>query len=390
MYDWIISKFIIQKDNGDLMLRRKLCGNLSGAVGVVLNAILGAIKIILGIVTGSVALIADAINNLSDAVASLVTLIGFKIAHSKSDAEHPFGHARAEYMTGVVVSALIIAVGIKLLFSSYGKIVEKTPLETSLIAIIILFVMMLAKIWLYLLNMHLSKLIDSASLKATGIDSRNDVIATAVVLISLLLDKFFSINIDGIAGMLVGAFIVFSGLKMLGETASPLLGKKADPKMVKAIEDIILSHTEALGLHDLIIHDYGPGHTFASVHIEIDSRIDIFKTHAVVDEIEQEVLSQLGVELVGHMDPLDTQDKRIVELNKTVEEILDEIEGAEGFHDLRIISNDSCKKIQLDVVISHKDAESTQSLVQDCIEAKLCEIAPDYDVLIAFDLDYTN
>ena len=250
--------------------------------------------------------------------------------------------------------------------------------------------MIFAKIWLYLLNMHLSKLIDSASLKATGFDSRNDAIASTVVLISIIIGKFFDVNIDGYAGILVGIFIVVSGLKMLGETASPLLGKKADPKMVSAIEKIIFSPPEALGLHDLIIHDYGPGHTFASVHIEVDAHMDIFKTHEAIDEIEQQALNELGIQLVGHMDPLDTQDDRIPKLANIIKKSMDGIDGALDFHDLRISSNDSCNKIFLDVVIAHKDADETKKLVSDCIESAVCEIYPDCSVSISFDLDYAN
>jgi cation diffusion facilitator family transporter len=388
MNKWLIEHLVTGRSGGDEGRRRLLSGRLSGAVGISLNTLLGLGKVLIGIVTGSVAVMADAVNNLSDAAASIFTLIGFSLAARKSDDEHPFGHARYEYMTGVVVSAMVIVVGIQLIRAAYEKIIDPTPLVADTLIMILLVVMVLIKLWLYRFNINLGKLIDSTSLKATGIDSLNDAISTVAALIAILLFRFAGINIDGFIGIAVGLFIIYSGLTMVKETAGPLLGQSPDPKTVKGIADLVLSHEGVLGIHDLIVHDYGPGHIFASVHIEVDSREDIFVSHELVDDIEKEALEQLHIMLVGHMDPLDTQNPQVVLLSGALNEALSKIEGMRGIHDLRIVDGPKSVNVIFDAVASHEKPESTFREVERVAQETLTSIDPKYIAVINRDLDF--
>jgi len=388
MFAWIIKKLIIDKSLGDERKQRLLCGRLSGVIGISLYAALGLVKIFIGLTTGSFAVIADAVHNLADAAASVATLIGFSLASKESDAEHPFGHARFEYMTGFVVSAIIIGIGINLIMTAWEKVKNPTPLTTDTASIVLLCIMVLATLWFYVFNIKLSKLIGSASLKATGIESRNDAVSTAAVLGTVLLEGFTKINIDGYVGMGVSILIIYSGLKMIRETAGPLLGQSPDPKIVKDIADLVQSEKGVIGIHDLIVHDYGPGHIFASVHIEVDSREDIFISHSIVDDIEKRAQDELHVLLVGHMDPLDTQNPKVRELNEALSAAMSGIEGVRGIHDLRIVKNPDRTNVIFDVVSTHNDPESTFKRVEKAAQETLAAIDPVYVAIVNRDLDY--
>lgn len=385
----MIKYFIMERSGGDERKQRLLCGRLSGAVGIALNIALGFVKLFIGFVTGSVAVMADAVNNLSDAGASVITIIGFSLAGRKSDAEHPFGHARYEYMTGVIVSALVIVIGIQLIRVSFGKIMDPTPLDSDTISILLLAVLVLVKLWLYRFNIVLGRFIKSASLKATAIDSRNDAVTTTATICAILLFKFTGLNIDGFIGAAVGVFIIYSGLKMVQETAGPLLGQSPSPETVKEIADLVLRHNEVLGIHDLIVHDYGPGHVIASVHIEVDSREDIFKSHELVDDIEKEAQDELNVMLVGHMDPLDTQNPQLNALNVALVDALGSVKGVRGIHDLRIVAGPDRTNIIFDVVAAHDDPEQTLHKVKSVAQETLSSINPAYKAVINLDLDYS-
>ena len=388
MTNWLMKNFIINKCGDDERKKRLYCGRLAGIVGIILNVLLGLAKIVIGAITNSVAITADAVNNLSDAASSVITLVGFSLASKKSDAEHPFGHARIEYMTGVIVSALVMVVGIMLIINSWNEIQKPTPLSTSTAIFIILIIVTLVKLWLFAFNKKLSIFIGSSSLKATSIDSRNDAIVSLSTIAVLLLFKIAGINIDGFVGLAVGIFIIFSGLNMVKENASPLLGQSPDPNTVREITKLVHEHDGVIGIHDLIIHDYGPGHIFASVHIEVDSREDIFKSHALVDDIEKKAQEELGVFLVGHMDPLDTKDERIKEISDQLEKSLSGIEGVVEFHDLRIVKGTKQTKVIFDVVVSHIDPENTFKKVEKTAQEILNKMDEKYAVVINRDLDY--
>jgi len=348
----------------------------------------GIVKIFIGLVTGSVAVMIDAVHNLADAGASIATLVGFTLASRKSDAEHPFGHARIEYMTGVVVSAIITGIGIMMVRASYDKIIDPTPLNEDTTSIILLIIMVFIPFWFFRFNMSLSKFIGSASLKATGIESRNDAISTIAVLGAILIHQFTEINIDGFIGMGVAFFIIYSGIVMAKETISPLFGQSPDPETVREIADLVLGHEGVLGIHDLIVHDYGPGHIFASVHIEVDSREDVFKSHALVDDIEKKAQGELHVMLVGHMDPLDTQNPKIPELREALKNALGEIEGVRGIHDLRIVVGQGITRVIFEVVVSHEEPEDTFKRVETVSQQTLSEIDSLYMAVVNRDLDY--
>jgi cation diffusion facilitator family transporter len=388
MTAFLIRTFIDGRGDGSEKSRRGRSGLLSGIVGIVLNVCLGAGKALAGVFTGSVAVTADAVNNLSDAAASVITIVGFRMAGQKADAEHPFGHARMEYMTGVIVSALVIVVGIKLITDSYEKVMTPAELHSSPIIIILLVIMIFAKLWLWRFNNRLAAYIGSASIKATGTDSRNDAISTAAVLGTLLLHRFGGVNIDGYVGLAVGVFIIYSGLNLVKETAGPLLGQSPDPKMVRGIEQLVQSRAGVLGIHDLIVHDYGPGHIFASVHIEVDSREDVFKSHTIIDDIERDAQDHLGVLLVGHMDPLDTQNPRVTALRALLAKALLTVEGVVNIHDVRLVSGETQTNVIFDVVVSPAGGQAAFGEALETARRVLAAEDPAYVPVATCDIDY--
>ena len=390
MNKWLIKKLILEKCGSDEKEKRLRCGHLSGTIGIILYFSFGATKILIGLVTGSFAVIADAIHNLADASASIATYIGFSLASKKSDEKHPFGHARIEYMTGFVVSAIIIGIGIELCITAFEKMQSPGELNTDTTSFILIVVLTLVVLWFYRFNIRLSELIGSASLKASGIEARNDSLTNIALLAVMLLYRFLNINIDVYVGLVFGAFIIYSGIKMVMETAGPLLGQSPDPEKVKEIADLVLCHEGVLGIHDLIVHDYGPGHSIASVHIEVDSRDDILKSHELVDEIERKALDGLRLLLVGHMDPIDTQNPRLAEINEALMGSLYTIEEVKSIHDLRIVAGPGLSKVIFDVAVSHSDPERTFKKVEKIAQETLNKINTDYVAVINHDLYYSS
>jgi cation diffusion facilitator family transporter len=388
MTAFLIKVFVDGKGSGSVRDLRARSGRLSGVVGILLNVCLGVVKILAGVFTGSVAVTADAINNLSDAAASVITIVGFRMASQKADAEHPFGHARIEYMTGVIVSALVILVGANLIKESYEKVLAPVTLHSSPLILVLLLIMILAKIWLWRFNLRLAAHIDSTSIMATATDSRNDAISTAAVLFTLLLHQFGGVNIDGYVGLGVGLFIIYSGLNLVKETAGPLLGQSPDPATVRAIASLVLERAGVLGIHDLIVHDYGPGHVFASVHIEVDSRTDVFVSHTLIDDIERAAQDQIGVLLVGHMDPIDTQNPKIAELRQLLQDALTGIEGVLNIHDVRLVTGESHTNVIFDIVVSHACGQKAYDAALETARRILAEQDPAYIPIATRDTDY--
>jgi cation diffusion facilitator family transporter len=390
MNEYIIRKFILEKANGSPVRERSLSGRFSGVVGIALNGLLGILKAAAGLTSGSIALVADAVNNLSDSAASVITLIGFRIAGKKGDEKHPFGHARAEYMTGVVISALIIVVGVRTIFMSYEKITHPSELNFSLPTLILILLLIAVKLWLFAFNLRLSRTIDSSLLKATAIDSRNDAIASSVVVLTIFIEHFFEVNIDGFTGLAVGVFILYSGWRLVSETMGPLLGQAPDPALVRDINVLLKSKPGVLGVHDLMVHDYGPNHIFASAHIEVDSKEDIFKSHAMIDDIENEASNFLGIQLVCHMDPIDTGDARVGLLVDLLEKSLPAVAGFKSLHDLRLVSAPGDKvNVVFDAVLEHGSGKDVKREVAERSKRVLADADPAYHPLISFDIDYT-
>lgn len=389
MRKFLIKTFIKDYENIKEPKVRERYGNLAGAVGIVTNLILCASKLAIGMIIGSIAIIADGVNNLTDTASSAITLVGFKLAAMPSDAEHPYGHARFEYLTGMVVSLMIILLGIKLFTTSLDKVLHPDPLEFSLISLVILAVAIAMKIWQAMFYVKTGEAIQSSTLKATGMDSRNDVIATAAILISILIGKFTGLQLDGYMGCLVALFILYSGIQLVRETSSPLLGKAPDPSLVKEIEERICSQQGVLGIHDLVVHDYGPGRIFASVHVEVDAHGDLIESHDMIDNIERTISEDLRLHLVIHMDPLETHDPLTMELKENLKVILSGFEGVVGFHDLRIVAGYTHTNIIFDIVVS-PECKLTEDYIKSFVEQELQKLDETYFVVINFDTSYVQ
>lgn len=389
MQNFLVKKFIKDYDKTEDPQVREAYGKLAGVVGIVSNTAVSAMKIAVGLVFSSISILADGINNLTDASSSLITLIGFRMAAKPADEDHPYGHARIEYITGLIVSFLIIMLGGQMLKASVEKILHPDALQFSLLAVGVLVVSILMKLWQARFNMKMGEAIDSATLKATGADSRNDVISTAAVLISLFIGKLTGYQLDGFMGVLVALFIVWSGISLIKETSDPLLGLAPDPTLVGEIQSRIMGHEGILGLHDLVVHDYGPGRVFASVHVEVDANENLMKSHDMVDNIEKEISSQLRIHLVAHMDPVDTKDPLTQTVKQQLKEIVEEIPEILSTHDLRVVSGYTHHNLVFDIVIS-PGCEKSDGQLKAMIAGRLKEYDPKYNAVIEVDRNYAG
>lgn len=359
-------------------------GKLAGIVGIVCNVLLSAGKLLAGTLSGAVSITADGLNNLTDAASSLVTLLGFRLAERPADEEHPFGHARMEYLSGLFVSVLILLVGAELARSSFEKILHPEPVAFSALSFAVLGASILVKLWMALFCGGLSRRIGSTALRATAQDSRNDVITTAAVLIGCVFGHVFQWQVDGWIGLLVALFILWSGWSAAKDTISPLLGEPASEELVQSISRLILSHEKILGIHDLMVHDYGPGRRFASVHAEIDHRIDPLIAHEILDEIERQAKKDLHVDLVIHYDPIVTDDPEVCAVRTRVLSILHAIDPRLSFHDFRMVSGPHHVNVIFDMVIPPEYADRTEQLRKQ-VEAQLQDGKKTYHLVVTFD-----
>ena len=359
-------------------------GKLAGIVGIVCNCLLAAGKLILGLLVGSMAVIADGVNNLSDTASSAVTLLGFRMAQSPADKDHPYGHARYEYLSGLVVAALILLVGGKLVLSSLEKIIHPTPPSISPLTLILLIVSIAVKLWMSLFFRTLDKKIDSSPLAATAVDSRNDVIATTAVLIGCLCNYFFQINIDGYIGLAVAVFILYSGVITARDTVSPLLGQQADKELVSKMTALILSHEKVLGIHDLLVHDYGPGQCYASVHVELSAEENPLVCHDIIDDIECDVLEQFHVHLVIHYDPVVENDAEQNEMREIMQSIVLNLDPQLSMHDFRIVRGSTLPKLVFDLSVPYSMSGRHRE-IKVKIDCALHQMGKDYTTVIRFD-----
>ena len=334
----------------DAALRGR-CGVLSGALGIALNIILFAAKLTAALLSGSVAVIADAFNNLGDAGSSVVAMIGFKLSGKKPDLEHPFGHGRVEYITGFVVSIAIILMGFELALSSFKSIGSQEAPEQGMATILILIGSVLVKLYMALYNYKLSKFFGSAAMKATAVDSLSDMISTSAVLAALVISRAAGISLDSYMGLLVSAFILYSGMMSAKDTIAPLLGVPPEQSFVDEIESIVTAEPAVAGMHDLVVHDYGPGRCMISLHAEMPSNIDVFKAHSIIDDLENKLQDSLGCEAVIHFDPIDTDDERLRELKNTVSQTVKELDNSLSIHDFRYVPGDTHTNLIFDVVV---------------------------------------
>lgn len=387
MISLLIKLLVKDRENVTNPTVRQKYGILCSLVGILFNILLFIGKYLAGVVSGSIAITADAFNNLSDAGSSIITLVGFNFSGRKADAEHPFGHGRIEYISGFIVSMAIILVGFELAKASIAKIISPSPVDTSLIAIVILCISITIKAYMAFYNRRIGKKIDSTAMKATSIDSLSDSIATTVVLLSMIVMKFTGIAIDGWSGILVALFILYSGYNAAKDTLAPLLGKVPEADFVNRIEDIVMSYDEIIGIHDLVVHDYGPGRIMISLHGEVSGNEDIFKLHDAIDRIEVDLNSQLGCEAVIHMDPIAVGDEKTIRMHKEVEEKVKSILPTINIHDFRMVKGSTHTNIIFDAVVPF-GFELSDEEVKIQIENVILSSWEDYVPVIKIDKSY--
>ena len=368
----LLRLFVKDYKNKDKPRVRSSIGKLSGAVGIGCNLVLFALKLLVGTISGSVSITADAMNNLSDATSAIVTLVGFKLAEKPADDDHPYGHARYEYLSGLAVAAMIIVIGFELAKTSVEKIFQPAAVEFTLPVAVVLLGSILVKLWLSLFNSSLGKYIDSSALLATAADSRNDVLATAAVLAAALVEWLTNWRIDGFMGLGVALFILYSGAMLAKETISPLLGETASPQLRELIVGIVSSEPKVLGYHDLMVHDYGPGQRFASMHVEMDQKEDPLLCHELIDNLERRCLQEHNVHLVIHYDPVVTGDEEMDRLKGVVEQVLREMDSQISIHDFRMVRGTGHTNLIFDIALPAQWMPK-QKQVKQALDAALAE-----------------
>ena len=385
MYNWILTNFVKNSSDAEDPKVRSAIGKFSGRVGIFCNLLLFAMKLIVGTLAGSVSITADAMNNLSDATSSIVTLLGFKLAEKPADAHHPYGHARYEYLTGLGVAAMIVVIGFELAKTSAGKILKPTAVEFSAVTVVVLLASVAVKLWMAGLNTFLGDKIRSTALKATAADSRNDVLATSAVLAAGLLERLVKLPLDGWVGLGVALFILYSGASLAKSTISPLLGEAADPYLRELIVDYIDSNPKVLGYHDLMVHDYGPGQRFASIHVEMDKDEDPLLCHEIIDDMERECLQSHGIHLVIHYDPVITDDPELERMRLLVGAILRVKDDRLSIHDFRMVSGENNTNLIFDVALP-PELRGQEESIQQALEGALNDLGRGtYRTVITFD-----
>ena len=377
------------KNTSDSEVREKH-GLLASIVGIISNIILFGIKITAGIITGSISIIGDAINNLADMGSSLITLIGFKLSNKEADSDHPFGHQRIEYITGLIVSMIIMFIGLQLGLQSIDKIKNPIDINYSFIVLGLLFISVLIKLWQGLFNRKMGKAIDSVALLATSQDSLNDALTTTVILICALISKYLNYNLDAYAGIFVALFILISGFKLLKESTDPLIGTPIDLEFVKKIEEDIKSYENVYGIHDVICHRYGPTKIFMSLHVEVPSSLEFMLAHDLIDTIEVDIKRNYDIELIIHLDPVDTSCETTNFLRNKLSEFLKESEYCDiHFHDFRIVKGVTHTNIIFDLVIPFEFKNKKDELKKYC-EEKFKTLDSNYNLVITFDYEYVK
>ncbi len=366
---------------------RARIGKLSGAVGIICNCLLAAGKLIVGHMTSSMSITADGLNNLSDGASSIVTLLGFKLAEKPADRKHPYGHARIEYIAGLTVAVMILFIGLELGKSSVEKLINPEPIEFSFTAVWVLCASILVKLFMMLFNLKMGRRINSNALLATAADSRNDVMTTSAVLAASIVEHFYDVRIDGVMGIAVSLFILYSGIKLAGETMSPLLGEGANPELQKQITDYINGCPMVLGCHDLMVHDYGPGRRYASIHVEIDKNEDPMACHARIDRMERECLKNYGTHLVIHYDPVVTDDPEVNSTKKLVNTIIKVRDDRLTIHDFRMVDDGESVKMSFDMILP-EDLRGQEQSIKETVEKALNSLdSKKYYADITFDME---
>ena len=391
MTGFLLKTFVKDYEKGADPGVRARVGKLSGMVGILANALLCAGKLFIGTVSGSVSITADAMNNLTDAASAIVTLIGFKLAERPADEDHPYGHARYEYLSGLAVAALVLLIGFELAKTSVGKIVHPESVTFSIPLVIVLVGSVLVKLWLSLFNTKLGRHIDSSALLATAADSRNDVISTLVVLAAALVEKFTGYRVDGYMGLAVAAFIFYSAIQLAKETISPLLGESASPELCAMIARLMEAEPRVLGYHDLMVHDYGPGQRFGSLHVEMDQAEDPLSCHELIDDLERLCLEKHNIHLVIHYDPVVVGDPEQDSLRQTIYDALQSTDTRLNLHDFRLVRGSGHTNLIFDVALP-ADLTGREKQIGKTIDAALADRGDEmkYYTVITFDNEAFN
>ena len=385
----LIKFFIKNPENITDHKVRESYGLLGSIVGIIVNVILCLTKIGVGLFFNSMSILADGLNNLSDAGSSIVTLIGFRLSNKPADEDHPYGHARMEYLSGLIVSFIILLLGLELIRSSFDKIIHPEPLSFSFVMVFVLILSIASKLWLTFFNKKLGKRINSTTMLATAADSLNDVIATSAVLIALIIAKFTGWNLDGYMGILVGCFVFYSGIQLVKETINPLLGEAPSPELIQTVEKKLMSYPYICGFHDLVFHSYGPNRYFASVHAEVPAHANLLHCHDIIDSIEKDFAKELGINLVIHLDPIITDDALTNELKAQIKTIVHAIDPLLSIHDFRLVSGPTHSNLIFDVMVPVAFSMKPKELAH-LIDTKVKALDDTYYTVITIDTNYVS
>lgn len=387
MTEFLVRRFVKNHENTKDPQVRRQYGMLSSITGIILNLLLFLSKFLVGSLFGSVSIVADAVNNLSDAGSQIISMISFRISAKPADREHPFGHARIEYVASMIVSFLILLIGLELLRESLRKIFSPELPERSWITVGVLLLSILVKLWLCIFNRVLAKRIDSAVMRATAADSLSDVLSTSAVLLTTLLLLLFpalTVNLDAYMGVIVAILILVAGIRILNDTKNSILGEAPSEDTVRMIHDLVAEYPDALGIHDLTVHNYGPGHTIAALHIEVDGSRDIFLSHDMIDTIEQRLRRECGIDATIHMDPIVTDDREVNALRERVAEIVREIDPAVRIHDFRFVRGITHSNLIFDVAVPF-ELSLTEEEIKERVSDLVSRIDPAYFSVITVD-----
>ena len=387
MTNLLIRKFVKNYNNTADGEVRSAYGKLSGFVGIICNAVLFIGKILVGTLSGSVSITADAVNNLSDASSSIISLLGFKLASRPADEEHPYGHGRYEYLSGLMVAVLIMVIGVELLKGSVEKMINPVSVTFSYVTVCVLVFSIILKLWMAVFNTKTGKAINSKTLIATAVDSRNDVITTFAVLLAMLISNFTSLELDGWMGAMVALFILYSGFGLVKDTLDPMLGRAPDAEMVNGIRNKILSYPGVLGTHDLMVHDYGPGRQFASVHVEMAAEDDVLASHDVIDNIERDFLADCGLHMIVHMDPISTKDSLANDLREWINHEIKNLDDRLSIHDLRIVKGTTHTNVIFDCVVPY-DVEIGEKEIKNFLSNVVRDKYENFYCVITIDRSY--
>ncbi|MDD2431771.1 MAG: cation diffusion facilitator family transporter [Firmicutes bacterium] len=389
MEELLLKRFV--KDYKDVQVPkvREGYGKLSSTIGVILNLLLAALKFTVGTFTRSIAITGDAVNNLSDAGSSLITVVSFKLAGKPADEEHPFGHARIEYIASSLVAVLILVIAIELMMTSISRIIAPVSTEFSIVSVSVLVFSIVVKLWLFAFNKKLGRMINSSMLRATAADSLTDVMATSVILVSTIISPLIGLQLDGYMGVGVSIFIMITGFSILRETLNRILGQRPSDELVAKIDSYIKQHEAILDTHDLVVHDYGPNRCFASVHAEVNASVDILESHDLIDNIERNIALDLGIHLVIHIDPIIKDDPYVNKLRDLTEGVVSSIDSSLSMHDFRVVKGKTHSNLVFDVTVPASYEKKDKELIKE-ISSRIAAIDQTFYAVITIDRAYTS